>query len=216
MEHATLPPHLALKPLHKAPARIGRIQRVVHHVAVAVAALAIVRQLDERVGTHEACCHGRSETETMARDFLHLPLKVVPYRDRTLQEFDLDAALVWASQQPAPRGCCSRKRHTAMPRVRATPSAGRTWRSHRPTAYLPIARKTPRGAAVCCASATAYLNERAGLTGRKPQRHFMHRHALRCVGTFRYPGLGGCCARGHENHHTGGRKRHSENVRAFG
>ena len=40
--------------------------------------------------------HGRTETEAMARDLPRLPLKSVPYRDRTLQEFDLDAALAWA------------------------------------------------------------------------------------------------------------------------
>ena len=44
--------------------------------------------------------HGRSETEAMARDLPRLPLKAVPHRDRTLQEFDLDAALAWARDQP--------------------------------------------------------------------------------------------------------------------
>ena len=43
--------------------------------------------------------HGRAETQAMARD---LPLKAVPYRDRVLQESDLDAALAWARTQPAP------------------------------------------------------------------------------------------------------------------
>ena len=46
--------------------------------------------------------HGRSETESMGRDLPRLPLKAVPYRDRTLQEFDLDAALAWARTQPDP------------------------------------------------------------------------------------------------------------------
>jgi two-component system, OmpR family, sensor histidine kinase KdpD len=44
--------------------------------------------------------HGRSETEAMARDLPRLSLKAVPYRDFTLQEFDLDAALAWASARP--------------------------------------------------------------------------------------------------------------------
>lgn len=43
--------------------------------------------------------HGRAETEAMARDLPRLPLKAVPHRDRTLQEFDLDAALAWAREQ---------------------------------------------------------------------------------------------------------------------
>ena len=46
--------------------------------------------------------HSRTETEAMARDLPRLPLKAVPYRDRVLQEFDLDAALAWARAQPAP------------------------------------------------------------------------------------------------------------------
>ena len=46
--------------------------------------------------------HGRAETEAMARDLPRLALKAVPYRDRVLQEFDLDAALAWGRTQPAP------------------------------------------------------------------------------------------------------------------
>ncbi len=46
--------------------------------------------------------HGRAETEAMARDLPRLPLKSVPHRDRTLQEFDLDAALAWAREQADP------------------------------------------------------------------------------------------------------------------
>ena len=42
--------------------------------------------------------HGRTETEAMARDLPRLPLKAVPYRDRVLQEFDLDAALAFGAQ----------------------------------------------------------------------------------------------------------------------
>jgi two-component system, OmpR family, sensor histidine kinase KdpD len=37
--------------------------------------------------------HGRAETEAMARDLPRLALRAVPYRERVLQEFDLDAAL---------------------------------------------------------------------------------------------------------------------------
>jgi two-component system sensor histidine kinase KdpD len=46
--------------------------------------------------------HGRAETEAMARDLPRLPLKAVPYRDRVLQEFDLDAALAWAQPHAEP------------------------------------------------------------------------------------------------------------------
>lgn len=46
--------------------------------------------------------HGRADTESMARDLPRLALKAVPYRDRVLQEFDLDAALAWARLQADP------------------------------------------------------------------------------------------------------------------
>lgn len=39
--------------------------------------------------------HGRAETEAIAGDLPRLALKEVPYRDRVLLEFDLDAALTW-------------------------------------------------------------------------------------------------------------------------
>ncbi len=38
--------------------------------------------------------HGRAETEALVNGISRLPLKDVTYRDRTLKEFDLDAALV--------------------------------------------------------------------------------------------------------------------------
>lgn len=44
--------------------------------------------------------HGRSETETMARDLPRLPLARVPYRGRELTEFDLDAALRFGAEHP--------------------------------------------------------------------------------------------------------------------
>ena len=44
--------------------------------------------------------HGRSETAQMLEDLPCLPLKAVPYRQRLLQEFDLDAALAWAANHP--------------------------------------------------------------------------------------------------------------------
>ena len=41
--------------------------------------------------------HGRAETEAMAAQLPRLPLQEVTYRDRTLREFDLDAALAFGA-----------------------------------------------------------------------------------------------------------------------
>jgi len=46
--------------------------------------------------------HGRAETESLGHDLPTLARKPVPYRDRVLQEFDLDAALAWARPLAAP------------------------------------------------------------------------------------------------------------------
>ncbi len=51
-----------------------------------------------RVGLVET--HGRSETEAMAAGLPRLPLKDVAYRERTLREFDIDAALAFAAANP--------------------------------------------------------------------------------------------------------------------
>jgi two-component system, OmpR family, sensor histidine kinase KdpD len=59
--------------------------------------------------------HGRSETEAMARDLPRLPLKSVPYRERTLQEFDLDAALAWAREQADPLVLLDELAHSNAP-----------------------------------------------------------------------------------------------------
>lgn len=44
--------------------------------------------------------HGRAETETLVHGLPRLPLKKVHYRERILQEFDLDAALAFGSAHP--------------------------------------------------------------------------------------------------------------------
>jgi two-component system sensor histidine kinase KdpD len=44
--------------------------------------------------------HGRAETVAMTQDLQRLPLRSVPHRDRELQEFDPDAALAFAAQNP--------------------------------------------------------------------------------------------------------------------
>lgn len=44
--------------------------------------------------------HGRADTEAMARGLPRLALKDVPYRDRVLREFDLDAALAFGAAHP--------------------------------------------------------------------------------------------------------------------
>jgi len=59
--------------------------------------------------------HGRAETEAMARDLPRLPLKSVPYRERTLQEFDLDAALAWAREQADPLVLLDELAHSNAP-----------------------------------------------------------------------------------------------------
>ncbi len=59
--------------------------------------------------------HGRAETEAMARDLPRLPLKAVPYRDRMLQEFDLDAALAWAKQHAEPLVLLDELAHSNAP-----------------------------------------------------------------------------------------------------
>lgn len=46
---------------------------------------------DVMIGVVET--HGRSETAALLKDLANLPLRQVPYRGRTLAEFDLDAAL---------------------------------------------------------------------------------------------------------------------------
>ena len=45
--------------------------------------------------------HGRADTEAMTAHLPRLPLRALPYKDRTLPEFDLDAALAWGAEHPA-------------------------------------------------------------------------------------------------------------------
>jgi two-component system sensor histidine kinase KdpD len=66
-----------------------------------------------RVGVVET--HGRTDTEALARDLPRLPLKAVPYRDRSLAEFDLDAALAWAQNQPDPLVLLDELAHSNVP-----------------------------------------------------------------------------------------------------
>ncbi|MBU1817899.1 MAG: sensor histidine kinase KdpD, partial [Gammaproteobacteria bacterium] len=44
--------------------------------------------------------HGRTETEALTAHLPRLPLRTLPYKDRTLPEFDLDAALAWGAAHP--------------------------------------------------------------------------------------------------------------------
>ena len=44
--------------------------------------------------------HGRRETEALTAHLPRLPLRALPYKDRTLPEFDLDAALAWGAEHP--------------------------------------------------------------------------------------------------------------------
>nr|WP_315598179.1 sensor histidine kinase KdpD [uncultured Cupriavidus sp.] len=61
--------------------------------AMLAAARALREQgVDVVIGVVET--HGRAETEALVAGLEHLPLRDVPYRDRVLQEFDLDGALL--------------------------------------------------------------------------------------------------------------------------
>ena len=44
--------------------------------------------------------HGRTDTEALTAQLPRLPLRALPYNDRTLAEFDLDAALAWGAEHP--------------------------------------------------------------------------------------------------------------------
>lgn len=60
--------------------------------AMLTAARALREQgVDVAIGVVET--HGRAETESLVNGLERLPLRDVPYRDRVLQEFDLDGAL---------------------------------------------------------------------------------------------------------------------------
>ncbi|MFG6439549.1 DUF4118 domain-containing protein [Roseateles sp. LKC17W] len=51
-----------------------------------------------RVGVVET--HGRADTEAIARDLQRLPLRDLAHKGQILREFDLDAALAWATAEP--------------------------------------------------------------------------------------------------------------------
>lgn len=65
---------------------------------LAAARLARDEGVPVRIGIVET--HGRRETEAMAAELERLPLRDVPYRERVLQEFDLDAALAFGGAHP--------------------------------------------------------------------------------------------------------------------
>ena len=44
--------------------------------------------------------HGRADTDAQTTHLPRLPLRALPYKDRTLPEFDLDAALAWGAAHP--------------------------------------------------------------------------------------------------------------------
>src|SRR3989344_5367528 len=44
--------------------------------------------------------HGRADTEALPAPLPRLPLRALPYKDRTLPEFDLDSALAWGAEHP--------------------------------------------------------------------------------------------------------------------
>ncbi|MEO8299019.1 MAG: two-component system sensor histidine kinase KdpD [Burkholderiales bacterium] len=69
------------------------------YAMLAAARAALAQGVPLVVGLVET--HGRKDTEAMVGDLPRLALKAVPHRERTLQEFDLDAALTFgASHRP--------------------------------------------------------------------------------------------------------------------
>jgi len=62
--------------------------------------------------------HGRSETEEMASDLPRLPMKELEYRGRILQEFDIDAALVFGSGHPGGLVLVDELAHSNAPECR--------------------------------------------------------------------------------------------------
>jgi len=59
--------------------------------------------------------HGRQDTERMAEGLPRLPLKAVPHRGKTLQEFDIDAALAFAAGQEKPLVLLDELAHSNAP-----------------------------------------------------------------------------------------------------
>jgi two-component system sensor histidine kinase KdpD len=59
--------------------------------------------------------HGRAETEGMASGLPRLPLKQVPYRGKTLPEFDIDAALAFGASQEGPLVLLDELAHSNVP-----------------------------------------------------------------------------------------------------
>lgn len=59
--------------------------------------------------------HGRADTEAMARGLPVLPLKPVPYRDKVLEEFDLDAALAFGAAHAEPLVLLDELAHSNVP-----------------------------------------------------------------------------------------------------
>ncbi|HQD14143.1 MAG TPA: DUF4118 domain-containing protein [Ottowia sp.] len=65
------------------------------YAMLAAARAALAQGVPLIVGLVET--HARAETEAMAAELPRLPLKDVPYRERVLREFDLDAALAFGA-----------------------------------------------------------------------------------------------------------------------
>lgn len=62
--------------------------------------------------------HGRAETEDMVHGLPRLPLKAMPYRDKVLAEFDLDAALAFGAAHEGPLVLLDELAHSNAPGAR--------------------------------------------------------------------------------------------------
>ena len=65
---------------------------------LSAAAAALAQGTPVTIGVVET--HGRTDTEALTTHLPRLPLRALPYKDRTLPEFDLDAALAWGAEHP--------------------------------------------------------------------------------------------------------------------
>lgn len=65
---------------------------------LSAAAAALAQGTPVTIGVVET--HGRADTEALTAHLPRLPLRALPYKDRTLSEFDLDAALAWGAEHP--------------------------------------------------------------------------------------------------------------------
>lgn len=96
----------------------------------------LLQGIDVVIGVVET--HGRMETEVMTHGLERPSMREIPYRDRALQEFDLDGAISRKPEIILDR----RTGVPAMPLARATRNAGKMSKNRWPLASMFIQRST--------------------------------------------------------------------------